>query len=55
MGAQGCPQLDGVEVSRATLWRWFILHTVVLSILVVAALVVAWRPRRRATSQPVIH
>jgi hypothetical protein len=35
------------ELSLDALWRWFTLHTMVISVLLLAALVVAWRPRRR--------
>ena len=40
--------LDGTEIGPATLWRWFVLHTVALSLVAVAGLAVAWHPRRRA-------
>jgi quinol-cytochrome oxidoreductase complex cytochrome b subunit len=35
------------EITTGTLWRWFVVHAMVLSVLLVGALVVAWRPRRR--------
>jgi len=39
--------LGSNEITTGTLWRWFVVHTMVLSILLVGALVVAWRPRQR--------
>lgn len=44
--------MGGVEVGNATLWRWFVIHVAVLSAQLVAALVVAWLPRRREAAGP---
>ncbi len=43
--------VGGTEVTTSTLLRWFLVHTVVLSVLLAGALFVAWRPRRREVSQ----
>jgi ubiquinol-cytochrome c reductase cytochrome b subunit len=41
------------EVSKPTLWRWFVVHTVVLPLLVLGALTILWRTRRgRPTPLP---
>jgi quinol-cytochrome oxidoreductase complex cytochrome b subunit len=37
--------IGGSAITKATLWRWFIVHTVVLSSLLILALVIAWHPR----------
>lgn len=34
-------------ITKATLWRWFMVHTVLLSSLLISALVISWRPRPR--------
>jgi len=39
--------VGGTEVTTSTLLRWFLVHTVVLSVLLAAALLVAWSPHRR--------
>lgn len=44
--------MGGVEVGKATLWRWFVIHVAGLSALLVVALVVAWLPRRREEAAP---
>jgi quinol-cytochrome oxidoreductase complex cytochrome b subunit len=40
--------LGSTAIGTRTLWRWFVVHTMVLSVLFAAALVIAWRPRQRA-------
>jgi quinol-cytochrome oxidoreductase complex cytochrome b subunit len=43
--------LGSTEVSQSTMWRWFVVHTMVISALMLAALFFAWRPRRRAGAE----
>ncbi len=43
--------VGSTEVTTSTMLRWFLVHTVVLSVLLAGALFVAWRPRRREVSQ----
>jgi len=46
--------IGGAEIAKQTLWRWFVVHIAVLSVALGAALVVAWRPRRRvSTATPI--
>jgi quinol---cytochrome c reductase cytochrome b subunit, bacillus type len=42
--------LGSNEVSQSTMWRWFVVHTMVISALLLAALFFAWRPRRRVAA-----
>jgi len=42
--------VGGTEVTTSTLLRWFLMHTVVLSVLLTGALFIAWRPRRHVAA-----
>ncbi|MCU1462832.1 MAG: putative menaquinol-cytochrome c reductase cytochrome b subunit [Acidimicrobiales bacterium] len=44
--------LGGVEVTQATLWRWFVVHTIVLTVALggLTAVVVWLGPRRRPST-----
>ncbi len=39
----------GAEVSKSTLWRWFVVHTMVLPPLIATVLIVMWTRRRSPT------
>jgi quinol---cytochrome c reductase cytochrome b subunit, bacillus type len=39
--------LGSHQTDPSTMWRWFVVHTMVVSALFLAALFFAWRPRRR--------
>lgn len=45
--------LGGVEISKATLWRWFIVHTVVLTVAVVTLILFALRLKPTGRPKPV--
>lgn len=44
--------LGGVEISKATLWRWFLVHTVLLTVVTGALLGVAARIRPNVRNNP---
>ena len=44
--------VDGAEISKATLWRWFILHTAVISGVTVVLTAIALRLGPRSRSSP---
>ncbi len=44
--------LGSNEISKSTMWRWFTVHTMVLSVLLIVTLIIAWCPRRRDRQQP---